>query len=315
MEAIHDRVTLESISQRLDALGRDVAYLAERQRKQEELFAEMTPILKEIMATATTRLDGMEKKGYFAFGNELLRVAERVVEGYSPDDVRQLGDAVVGILDTVRAMTQPEVLAIAGEASEVLQHADRAEPVGLVGMVRASRNDDVQKGMAVMLDLLRHVGRGAKAFSDRKEGAAPVKRRVALGAGEKPQKPARKVLGTERPAKPAACAAPPPAKGAAVTMLDGVGFTADGHLADPSQWTRALGETIAAAQGVTMTEAHWNVVLLARHDFESAGASPNVRRLTQIANLGTKELYALFPKAPARTIAKIAGIPKPAGCI
>jgi sulfur relay (sulfurtransferase) DsrC/TusE family protein len=29
----------------------------------------------------------------------------------------------------------------------------------------------------------------------------------------------------------------------------------------------------------------------------------------------TKELYVLFPRAPGRTIASIAGLPKPAGCL
>ena len=76
---------LDAIVSRLDALTAQVAYLVERQRKQEELFAEMTPILKEVMATATTRLDALEKKGYFAFGKELVQVGDRVVTGFSPD--------------------------------------------------------------------------------------------------------------------------------------------------------------------------------------------------------------------------------------
>ncbi len=53
----------------------------------------------------------------------------------------------------------------------------------------------------------------------------------------------------------------------------------------------------------------------ARKDFLENKASPNIRRLTQGTSLATKDIYALFPKAPARTIAKIAGIPKPTGCI
>jgi dissimilatory sulfite reductase related protein len=43
--------------------------------------------------------------------------------------------------------------------------------------------------------------------------------------------------------------------------------------------------------------------------------SPNIRRITLELGVSTKDVYALFPKAPARTIAKIAGIPKPAGCL
>lgn len=316
MEAKTDR---KFDQDRLAALEAQIAFLVERQKKQDELFTEMTPILKEVMSTATSRLDALEKKGWFAFGEESLRVAERVVEGFSPEDVRKLGDAIVGILSTVRAATQPEVLAIVDQATTVLQNADHAEPIGLVGMVRASRNDDVQKGMAVMMEVLRHVGRAAKAMADARGPNAPKALPPAPPAAPK------KALGIERPApkaapKPAAkasgpaCAVPQPQKPVAV-VLDGVGFNADGHLADPKAWTRELAERIAAAQQLTLTDAHWKLVDFARAEFEQTNVSPNVRRVTQGAGVTTKELYTLFPKAPARTLAKVAGIPKPAGCI
>jgi tRNA 2-thiouridine synthesizing protein E len=313
-----DKSAHDVVAARLGALGEQMNYLVERQRKQDELLAELGPILKEVMATATTRLDALDKQGVFAFGRELARVTERIVAGYTPEDVRELGDAIVRILDTVRAMTQPEVLAIAEQASVVLQQADAAEPIGLVGMVRASRDEEVQKGLAVMLDLLRHVGRGARAAAQREGARTPHKARPAEPAGTR-----RKVLGVERsgaPARkvapaPAACGAPSPSSGEVAAVLDGVGFTADGHLADPAAWTRALGERIAAAQGVALGAAHWAIVGFARAEFEKAGASPNVRRLTQGAGVTTKDLYTLFPRAPARTVARIAGIPKPVGCI
>jgi TusE/DsrC/DsvC family sulfur relay protein len=110
-------------------------------------------------------------------------------------------------------------------------------------------------------------------------------------------------------------AAPSPAARQVTATIDGVALAADGHLADPRTWTETLAGKIAASQGIELDEARWAVVRYARASFESTGASPNIRRLTQGTSLATKDLYALFPKAPARTIAKIAGIPKPAGCI
>ena len=98
---------LTSMTDRLAAIDAQLAYLVRQQEKTAELIAEMTPILREVMGTATTKLDDLDKKGYFAFGKELVGLGERIVEGFQPDDVRQLGDAVVGILQTVRAMTQP----------------------------------------------------------------------------------------------------------------------------------------------------------------------------------------------------------------
>ena len=311
-------VDLDRVMTRLDGLAREMAWLVERQKKTEELFAEMSPILKEVMSTATARLDELDKKGYFAFARELAKVGERVVEGFSPDDVHQLGDAVVGILETVRAMTQPQVLQIADEASEVLQKADQAQPLGIMGMVRATRDDDVQKGMAVMMEMMRHVGRAARAVTDHRQSSPEQLRRERLAAVLGPRK--KKAVGVERPAPATVArvaaerAAGKPATPVAA-VLDGVVFGADGHLADPKQWTEALAVKIAAAQSIELDAPRWALVRFARAEFEGKGVSPNIRRITQGADVATKDVYALFPKAPGRTIAKIAGIPKPMGCI
>ena len=307
-----DQVTANAILAKLDELSTEISRIGERQRQTEELFEEATPILKEVMATATGRLDALEKKGYFAFGKEALGLVDRVVTGFSPDDVRQLGDAVVGILDTVRSLTQPDVLAVAGEVSEVLAHADDAEPIGIVGMVRASRNDDVQRGMAVMLEMLRHVGRAASKASKSPKPSALAPRRAKAALPPAAPRPVRVAVS----AKPAAsCATPRNEPAVAAAVIDGVAFTADGHLVDPSAWTRALGENIAKLQGLELGEPHWKIVDFARQEFLETKASPNIRRITQALGISTKDMFALFPKAPARTVAKIAGIPKPVGCL
>ncbi|MGE3631323.1 MAG: TusE/DsrC/DsvC family sulfur relay protein, partial [Sandaracinaceae bacterium] len=173
---------------------------------------------------------------------------------------------------------------------------------------------DVQKGMSVMVELMRHVGRAVSVTMEKRSQATEdKKKRLEAVLGSKRSR--KKAIGVERtPApRPVAKAAPPPAAPGAV--LDGVAFGADGHLADPSAWTPALGDKIAALAGVTLTDAHRKVIAFARSDFEATGMSPNIRRITQLLGVSTRDLYTLFPKAPGRTIAKIAGIPKPAGCL
>jgi TusE/DsrC/DsvC family sulfur relay protein len=297
---------------RLDALDARLAAMMERQRQQDELFDELRPLMSVMMREATRRLDAFEKRGHVEFVKELVKVGDRVLESYTADDVRQFGDAVIGILDTVRAMTQPEVLAVMGDAAELVAEPEKAEALGLVGMVRATSNSDVQRGMGVMMELLKKVG----------QGAAAAKRARQPRPRSAPRLPARAVAGGLAATAPKravaaagpACATPKP-PGPAAVVIDGVAFTADGHLADPAAWSRPLAERVAATLGVAMTEAHWRVVDFARADWEATKASPNIRRITTSIDVSTKELYALFPKAPARTVAKIAGTPKPAGCL
>lgn len=304
------------VSTRLAALEGQIAYLVARERKKEELLTEMTPIAREMMAVAATKLSALESDGYFAFGAELVRLGERVVTGFSTEDVRRLADAIVGILETIRALTQPKVLAIATDASDALERANEAEPVGLFGAMRATSDDEVQKGMGVMLEVMRHVGRAASAIRAERAAVDPLaEKRAKLGAALGPRRKSRVTTEgfaptTSRPVATTRSAATP-----STPSIDGVVFGPDGHLADPGVWTAELGERIATMLGVELDAARWVLVNAARADFEKTGAAPNIRRLTQETKLATKDVYALFPRAPGRTIAKIAGIPKPVGCI
>ncbi len=90
----------------------------------------------------------------------------------------------------------------------------------------------------------------------------------------------------------------------------------EGFFEHPEQWTREMAPEIARDSGVTeLTDAHWQVVNFMRSEFEIKGEGPTVRRLGKTSGVSIKELYQLFPKGPAKLAAKIAGIPKPRGCI
>lgn len=330
---------------KLDAISAQLAYLTARQRATEELLADIGPIGKEVMHTVTARLGEFEEKGYFAFAKALLGVSERIVEGFSPQDVEQFGNAIVQILETVRALTQPQVLHVAADASEAMTNSEDVKPLGMFGMVRATKDEDVQKGMAIMVEVLRRVGRGVNELAKQREVSDARKEKLAKLLGPRQgqkrlgiERPAPRAPRTTQPATPkahresSAVAAPGPAsggdtpavQGAACSTpkppvpgatIDGIAYSTDGHLLDANAWTKELAVALAQMQGLQLTDAHWKVIEAARADFVQTKQSPNIRRLTAVAAVTTKDLYALFPKAPGRTIAKVAGLPKPAGCL
>ena len=290
----------------LDKLSEQVAWLVARQERQDELWAELMPVGRHVMTSLAGRLDAAEKKGYLAFGRELLTVGERVLDHYSADDVRRLGEAIVPILDAVRALTQPSMMTVATDTAGAVEPG-QAKSVSMFGAMRATRDDDVRRGLGIVLEMLRRLGRDAREprnGGDRKERLARV-----LGPRRRPARAAPAAAVTAAPV----VAAPAPA--AAPVVIGGVPFTGDGYLADATLWTREIAESLAQAAGLTLSEQHWRVLDAARADYAQTKSSPNIRRLTQIQPLGTKDLYALFPKAPGRTIAKLAGLPKPTGCL
>ena len=91
---------------------------------------------------------------------------------------------------------------------------------------------------------------------------------------------------------------------------------ADGNLANRNDWSEDLARELAAQDGIhELTPQHWVVINFMRNVFEKDGDAPSIRRLTKESGVDTKTLYALFPKGPAKRAAKIAGLPKPKGCI
>jgi len=95
-----------------------------------------------------------------------------------------------------------------------------------------------------------------------------------------------------------------------------VDLNEEGFLNDPNQWNEAIAAEIAKDNGIDeLTDRHWDVVRFVRAQYVEKGTGPTVRVLGKTSGVAVKELYQLFPKGPAKIAAKIAGIPKPRGCI
>ncbi len=90
----------------------------------------------------------------------------------------------------------------------------------------------------------------------------------------------------------------------------------EGFFVDPAQWSEEMVPELARREGIDpVTDRHWQVIRFMRAEYLSKGAGPSVRVLGKASGVPVKELYQLFPKGPAKVAARIAGIPKPRGCI
>jgi tRNA 2-thiouridine synthesizing protein E len=90
----------------------------------------------------------------------------------------------------------------------------------------------------------------------------------------------------------------------------------DGFLMDSSQWTPEIAEELARESGIPiLTPQHWAVITFCREDAAREGTPPGLRRIAKLSGIETKMLYQLFPKGPGKLAARIAGLPKPQGCV
>jgi TusE/DsrC/DsvC family sulfur relay protein len=90
----------------------------------------------------------------------------------------------------------------------------------------------------------------------------------------------------------------------------------EGFFVNPDEWSEEMAPELARAEGIDdLSDRHWQVIRFMRKEYEAKGTGPTVRVLGKTSGVSVKELYQLFPKGPAKVAAKIAGIPKPRGCI
>jgi tRNA 2-thiouridine synthesizing protein E len=89
----------------------------------------------------------------------------------------------------------------------------------------------------------------------------------------------------------------------------------EGFMTEYDEWNEELAKQLATNIGIELSDAHWKAIRFLRNDYASQGETATLRRVSTMGGVSTKDLFALFPKKPAKKMAYIAGLPKPAGCV
>jgi uncharacterized protein YjgD (DUF1641 family) len=133
------------------------------------LADEAGPLATPAMASLNARLQQLDERGYFAFARQAAGVLDTVVTSFSEDDVRLLGDNIVLILQTIKQMTQPEVMGLLGRTALSIQEVElegATEPPSSLALLRQMRDPEVRRGLARLLETLRAIG--AERMADRR---------------------------------------------------------------------------------------------------------------------------------------------------
>lgn len=90
----------------------------------------------------------------------------------------------------------------------------------------------------------------------------------------------------------------------------------DGFLSTPGLWNEEVAKLFAKYDGIgELNEKHWAIIKIIRKNWEEKGMAPMIRTICQETGIKLREIYELFPNGPARGACKIAGLPKPDGCV
>jgi TusE/DsrC/DsvC family sulfur relay protein len=98
-------------------------------------------------------------------------------------------------------------------------------------------------------------------------------------------------------------------------VLKNIEFTNDGYMVDINAWTPEIGEAIADVLDFSLSEQHWEIISFTRDVYQKEEKNVSFRRITKDLGVPYQDIFDLFPGLPVRTIAKVAGLPKPVGCV
>lgn len=132
-----------------------------------DLVKDASPIIHDMGLQGINQMNEMEKKGYFDFMKELFRIADNVVTHFSKEDVRLLADNVVTILETIKNLTQPEMLDATNNAVSIYKKIETKDikEYSLWKAFKEMRSPEMRKGIGFMITFLKNVAEDANADS------------------------------------------------------------------------------------------------------------------------------------------------------
>lgn len=165
LDEVEEYATIEDVGHLLKRVLRNTKNLEEmldRFESAKELLEEVTPLSKSAMFTMMAALEDFEQRGYFGFVRSGMKVLDNVVENFTEEDVEALGDNVVLILQTVREMTQPEVMTMLRDTAVSVRSEKPPENVTWRSLIREMRSPQVKQGLARFMVAMRSMS-GDKA--------------------------------------------------------------------------------------------------------------------------------------------------------
>jgi uncharacterized protein YjgD (DUF1641 family) len=124
-----------------------------------DFMKDATPIVRQMGLDAIHKMNQLDQKGYIDFFRELGNVMDNIVTHFNVEDVKALADNVVTILETIKRITQPDMLEAVNNAVKVYKHLDTSDvpEYSLFGAFREMRSPEMRKGLGFMITFLKNL--------------------------------------------------------------------------------------------------------------------------------------------------------------
>jgi len=147
---------------------RTLTKMLEQVESVNDLFQDIQPLGKQVFDEILTSLNEFDRKGYFEFFAEAVKIMDTIVTSFTVEDVRLLRENITSILLTVKNMTQPDMLSSANNALGFFKKMDIIieKDFSTWQLIKKARDPEVKKGMAFMLEFVKNMAKQEQRFSN-----------------------------------------------------------------------------------------------------------------------------------------------------
>jgi uncharacterized protein YjgD (DUF1641 family) len=126
-----------------------------------DLIKDLSPVIRQAGLDLIKKLHDLEEKGYFVFINELLNILDRIVTHFKAEDLRMLADNIVIILETIKNLTQPDMLKSINNAMSIYKdvYTEEIKEVSMLKALRMMNSKDGKRAMGFIMALLMNMAR------------------------------------------------------------------------------------------------------------------------------------------------------------
>lgn len=162
LDQVHDYLNTGDIFHLGKKLLRNVNIITksiEQMESIKDFLKDVSPLSRESFIDLMNKLDELDRKGYFQFVKELGKVADNIITSFGPDDVKNLGENIVTILNTVKNLTQPDMLHSINNAISVYKKLDIevSDKISFISLIKELNTHETKKGLAFAIQFLKNL--------------------------------------------------------------------------------------------------------------------------------------------------------------
>jgi len=164
LEEVHDQLKTGDIFYLFKKLLRNINNITktfEQLENFKDFIQDFSPVSRELFLDFMNKLNEFDKKGYFEFLREMSKISDNIVTSFTAEDVKNFGDNIVTILNTVKTLTQPDMLHAINNAVNVYKNLDIdvSEKVSLFSLIKELNNPEFKKGLLFAVKFLKNIAK------------------------------------------------------------------------------------------------------------------------------------------------------------